>query len=146
VLDADKEGFLRSARSLIQTSGRAARNVNGTVIMYADRTTPSMQQAIDETDRRRTIQIQFNADHGIVPQSIKKTITGVFDNAYVSEASSAGKIAEPAAEWHSLENAEQTIVKMEKEMQRAARDLDFERAAELRDRIKQLKRKLMYEA
>ncbi|KJS32620.1 MAG: excinuclease ABC subunit B [Desulfatitalea sp. BRH_c12] len=146
VLDADKEGFLRSARSLIQTSGRAARNVNGTVIMYADRTTPSMQQAIDETDRRRTIQIQFNADHGIVPQSIKKTITGVFDNAYASEAPSAGKIAEPAAEWHSLENAEQTIVKMEKEMQRAARDLDFERAAELRDRIKQLKRKLMYEA
>jgi excinuclease ABC subunit B len=146
ILDADKEGFLRSARSLIQTFGRAARNLNGTVILYADKTTPAMQQAIDETDRRRRIQVEFNRANGIVPQSIKKTITTIFDQAYAKEAGAVQWVAESAAASHPAEKLEQAIARMEKQMHQAAGDLEFERAAELRDRIKQLKQKLIFES
>ncbi|RJQ87945.1 MAG: excinuclease ABC subunit UvrB [Desulfobacteraceae bacterium] len=144
ILDADKEGFLRSARSLIQTFGRAARNVHGMVILYADTFTPAMEQAIGETERRRRIQIDFNAANGIVPQSIKKNITALFDTVYQREAG-ASTIAEPAASFQLVEKWEQTIAGLEKEMHQAARDLEFERAADLRDRIKQLKQKIIYE-
>jgi excinuclease ABC subunit B len=145
ILDADKEGFLRSTRSLIQTFGRAARNVNGIVILYADKITPAMQQALDETDRRRRIQIDFNSANGITPQSIKKSITAIFDQAYKEEARRP-QIAEQAAAYRKPEEMAQTIVKMEKEMHQAAGDLEFERAAELRDRIKLFKQKMMFES
>ncbi|MFZ1987327.1 MAG: excinuclease ABC subunit UvrB [Desulfatitalea sp.] len=145
ILDADKEGFLRSARSLIQTFGRAARNLNGMVLLYADTMTPSMRQALDETARRRQIQGDYNLAHGIVPYSVQKDITALFDMAYASDAQ-APIVAESTAEYGSPEQWEQSIEKMEKEMLQAARDLEFERAAGLRDRIKQLKRKLIFES
>jgi excinuclease ABC subunit B len=145
ILDADKEGFLRSSRSLIQTFGRAARNVNGTVILYADTMTPAMQHAIDETERRRHIQIEFNIAHDIVPQSIKKNITTLFDEVYQKDTEPS-TVAEPPAFFESSEKLEQSMATLEKEMQQAARELEFERAAELRDRIMQLKQKMMYES
>ena len=145
ILDADKEGFLRSTRSLIQTFGRAARNLNGMVILYADRNTPAMQQAIDETERRRCIQIDFNKANGIVPTSIKKTITSIFDHAYAKGGEAPSMISETAAAYHP-EELERAIARMEKEMKKAAGDLEFERAAELRDRIRQLKQKMMFES
>jgi excinuclease ABC subunit B len=145
ILDADKEGFLRSARSLIQTFGRAARNLNGMVLLYADTMTPSMRQALEETARRRQIQSDYNSAHGIVPYSVQKDITALFDMAYASDAQ-APIIAESTAAYGSPEQWEQSIEKMEKEMLQAARDLEFERAAALRDRIKQLKRKLIFES
>lgn len=145
ILDADKEGFLRSARSLIQTFGRAARNLNGMVLLYADTMTPSMRQALDETARRRQIQGDYNLAHGIVPYSVQKDITALFDMAYASDAQ-APIVAESTAQYGSPEQWEQSIEKMEKEMLQAARDLEFERAAGLRDRIKQLKRKLIFES
>ncbi len=145
ILDADKEGFLRSARSLIQTFGRAARNLSGTVLLYADRETPSMRAAIGETDRRRQIQSQYNQTHHIEPQSIQKNITAIFDSVYAASVPLAKEIAEPAADYGPVEKVETTIKTLEKEMQKASRDLEFERAAELRDRIKLLKRKMMFE-
>jgi excinuclease ABC subunit B len=138
ILDADKEGFLRSGRSLIQTSGRAARNVEGKVIMYADRITPSMQQAIDETKRRRQKQTAYNQEHGITPETIRKAV----------HASLEATVAEEPAdytvrEWKKLSAEERTrlikeIKEMETDMLQAAERLDFERAAQLRDMIKEM--------
>ncbi len=133
ILDADKEGFLRSARSLIQTIGRAARNSRGKVIMYADNVTDSMQTAISETNRRREAQTAFNAAHGIIPQTIRKAVHNV------PEVSMA---AEKQAQYSSgipKEEKAQLVASLEKEMQEAAKNLEFERAAELRDLIIELK-------
>ena len=145
ILDADKEGFLRSTRSLIQTFGRAARNLNGMVILYADTETPSMRQAIEETGRRRQIQSDFNTAHGIVPYTVQKEIRTIFDLSQ-ADADQAPMAAEPAADYGTAEQLEHSIEKLEKEMRRAAHDLEFERAAELRDRIKALQRKLLFQS
>lgn len=139
ILDADKEGFLRSETSLIQTIGRAARNSESKVIMYADGITKSMDRAIGETNRRRKIQMEYNEKHGIVPQTVMKDIRDVIE---------ATKIAEEEAEYNSLEeaieanneNIEKLIAKYEQEMSQAAKDLQFERAAQLRDMIYKLKK------
>ena len=136
ILDADKEGFLRSERSLIQTIGRAARNVNGKVIMYADMITDSMQKAIDETNRRRTIQENYNREHGIVPQTIKKEIREAIHSKETHEM--AMKYMSRKVKKSTTETAV-LIKKLEQEMREAARILDFERAAELRDMILELK-------
>ena len=136
ILDADKEGFLRSERSLIQTVGRAARNVNGKVIMYADMMTDSMQKAIDETNRRRTIQENYNKEHGIVPQTIKKEIREAIHSKETHEM--AMKYMSRKVKKSTTETAV-LIKRLEQEMREAARILDFERAAELRDMILELK-------
>jgi excinuclease ABC subunit B len=138
ILDADKEGFLRSERSLIQTIGRAARNANGEVIMYADTVTDSMRRAIDETERRRKIQLEYNQKHGIVPQTIRKKVHEIIE---------ATKVAEQPAEYKTNKKAKaltkkeriKLIETLEKEMKNAAKNLNFERAAELRDLILELK-------
>ncbi|MBO8129658.1 MAG: excinuclease ABC subunit UvrB [Peptococcaceae bacterium] len=138
ILDADKEGYLRSERSLIQTAGRAARNVNGTVILYADTITGSMRRALDETERRREKQIAFNKQHGITPQTIKKAVHEVIE---------ATKVAETPETYPGITGGQKLtkseikklIPKLEKDMQEAARRLDFERAAELRDAIIELR-------
>ena len=133
ILDADKEGFLRSGTSLIQTIGRAARNSESKVIMYADRITDSMKRAIDETDRRRSIQIEYNASKGIVPTSIVKPVFNIIE---------ATKIAEEAIEYvYDYISLEDIIKALDKEMKEAAKNLDFEKAAALRDKIIKLKEK-----
>lgn len=138
ILDADKEGFLRSERSLIQTIGRAARNANGHVIMYADRMTNSMEIAISETKRRRAIQEAYNIEHGITPKTIQKDIRDVIR---ATQAAEAGEEERTARQYENLskKDRQQVIARMEKEMKDAARALDFERAAELRDLILELK-------
>ena len=146
ILDADKEGFLRSTRSLIQTCGRASRNVRGTVIMYADGVTRSMQQAIDETNRRREIQQAYNRKHNIIPESIQKEITRTFDFDKEPAAATFEKVTETIADYTSMEDLEKTITSMESEMHAAAKELDFERAAKLRDQIKELKKLIVMEA
>jgi excinuclease ABC subunit B len=145
ILDADKEGFLRSNRSLIQTCGRAARNLNGTVIMYADRVTPSMQQAIDETGRRREIQQAYNERHGILPESIRKSITEIFDFGYEPNVTEPPALMEATGGYHSMEDLEAGIRALENDMLQAAKELDFERAAELRDRIRDLRKVIVLE-
>ncbi|MBU0985941.1 MAG: excinuclease ABC subunit UvrB [Proteobacteria bacterium] len=145
ILDADKEGFLRSARSLIQTCGRASRNVRGQVLMYAETMTPSMQQAIDETNRRRKIQDSYNKTHGTIPQSIQKEITPIFTTMYQPEDTKAAKVSEILAHYDSLNDIDTVISALEKEMQQAAMALDFEMAAELRDRIQVLKEIIIFE-
>ncbi|HDR7792967.1 TPA: excinuclease ABC subunit B [Bacillus luti] len=137
ILDADKEGFLRSERSLIQTIGRAARNENGRVIMYADRITKSMGIAIEETQRRRTIQEAYNKEHGITPKTIQKGVRDVIRATTAAEETEAYEAA-PAKKMTEKER-EKTIAKMEAEMKEAAKALDFERAAELRDLLLELK-------
>ncbi len=140
ILDADKEGFLRSARSLIQTCGRAARNLNGMVIMYADTVTPSMREAAEETDRRRKIQEEFNRVHGITPTSIEKKISTTFVMAdYPVSEQKQLQVAEKLAAYSSTDDLEHLIEGMEKEMKEASRSLKFERAAQLRDRIRELR-------
>jgi excinuclease ABC subunit B len=144
ILDADREGFLRSEGALIQTVGRAARNVNGSAIMYADRVTGSMERAIAETDRRRDKQIEFNEAHGITPQTIRKRVRDVMEGAR-SERRGRGKlrkVAEPKTDYLNLtpEQALQRIAKLEKQMYRHARDLEFEDAARLRDDVDELRR------
>jgi excinuclease ABC subunit B len=139
ILDADKEGFLRSERSLIQTCGRAARNVFGTVILYADRVTGSMKRAIDETNRRRKIQSKYNEDHGITPATIQKKITSVLTSVYEADYVTVPIVSEGAARFESLDALEKTIQDLEGEMKRAVKELAFERAAELRDQIKELR-------
>lgn len=136
ILDADKQGFLRSETALIQTVGRAARNLNGSVIMYADSITPSMKTTIEETNRRREIQEKYNDDHGIVPQGIQKGIR---------ETIEVTKVAEETEEYLTAESKDEImriLDEMEQEMMEAAKNLQFERAAELRDRIEVLKGKL----
>ncbi|WP_342514551.1 excinuclease ABC subunit UvrB [Sporosarcina sp. FSL K6-1522] len=139
ILDADKEGFLRSERALIQTIGRAARNSNGHVIMYADRMTDSMTKAIDETQRRRDIQIAYNEKHGITPTTIKKEVRDVIRATQVAEE--AVSYVEKVTQGKKLTKDEKAalLISLEKEMKEAAKALDFERAAELRDTILELK-------
>lgn len=139
ILDADKEGFLRSERSLIQTMGRAARNENGHVIMYADKITDSMQKAMDETARRREIQIAYNKEHGITPRTIQKEVRDVIKATISSEESGTNKKDTPDLTKLTKKEKEKVIAEMEKEMKQAARDLNFERAAELRDLVLELK-------
>ncbi len=138
ILDADKEGFLRDGRSLIQTVGRAARNANGEVIMYGDRITESMRYAIDETERRRKIQTEFNREHGIVPQTIRKQVRDVIEAVKVAEDQESYL---PQKEYQKMSKKERRalIEQLEKDMKAAARSLDFERAAELRDLLIELK-------
>ncbi len=138
ILDADKEGFLRSESSLIQTIGRAARNSNGTAILYADRTTDSMRRAIDETNRRRHIQQEYNAEHGITPQTIIKPIEATLVTAYEADYFKVPLDLE-AFEEYTRDNIDATIARLEAEMRAAAKAMDFERAAELRDRVKYLR-------
>ncbi|MFP5417535.1 MAG: excinuclease ABC subunit UvrB [Gammaproteobacteria bacterium] len=145
ILDADKEGFLRSERSLIQTIGRAARHLNGTAILYADKITESMRRAIDETDRRRTRQIAFNAANGITPRGVVKRIKDIIDGVYDADATRQElKAAETVAAYKVLDEKTLTkrVKKLEKEMLDAAKNLEFEKAAELRDQLKQLKQVL----
>ncbi|WLR49281.1 excinuclease ABC subunit UvrB [Halobacillus litoralis] len=138
ILDADKEGFLRSDRSLIQTIGRAARNENGRVIMYADKMTKSMQFAIDETYRRREKQIAYNEEHGVTPKTIKKEVRDVIKATNVAEDEAGYDTGKKPSEMTKKERQEM-IDNLETEMKQAARDLDFERAAELRDVLLELK-------
>ncbi|HEX8750365.1 MAG TPA: helicase-related protein, partial [Nitrospira sp.] len=139
ILDADKEGYLRSYRSLIQTAGRAARNVQGRVLLYGDATTASMKQAIAETARRRHIQAEFNERHGIVPTSIKKDVPLLdYVEPYV-EPEQLALAAESPADYEKDEAVEQVIHRLEIEMKAAAKELEFERAALLRNRIRALK-------
>ncbi len=138
ILDADKEGFLRSERSLIQTIGRAARNANGHVIMYADRMTDSMEKAIHETERRRSIQEKYNQEHGITPMTIQKDIRDVI-RATVAAEDPAEYTAKGKLKKMSKQEREEFIETMEMEMKEAAKALDFERAAQLRDAILELK-------
>ena len=137
ILDADKEGFLRSERSLIQTSGRAARNIGGEVIMYADRITAAIDACLRETKRRRKIQNRYNEENGITPESIKKSITDILSSVYESDYVTVPG-AEEAEEVYSEKELLALIRKLKKEMAEAARDLEFERAAEIRDRILKL--------
>jgi excinuclease ABC subunit B len=141
ILDADKEGYLRSERSLIQTIGRAARHVNGQVILYADTITKSMRVAIDETNRRRELQHQFNEDHGITPESIVKSISDVLHSVYEADYVTVPLAAEAEDRYHSQEELDKLLKKLRKEMKAAADRYDFERAAELRDRIFKLEGK-----
>jgi excinuclease ABC subunit B len=137
ILDADKEGFLRSERSLIQTIGRAARNVKGTVILYADGMTDSMRRAIGETNRRRGLQAEFNKKHGITPQTVVRSLGTSLVEAYEADYVTVPVAAEGEERYRPDEIA-RMILKMKKEMKQAATQLDFEKAAELRDRIKQM--------
>lgn len=130
-MDADKEGFLRSERSLIQTIGRAARNTEGKVIMYADELTESMEKAITETNRRRKIQANYNEEHGIIPQTIKKSIRDSIKASIVEEAENQYNLSKDA-------DIEEIIEKMTDEMLQYAANMEFEKAAELRDKIKAL--------
>ncbi len=140
VLDADKEGFLRSAGSLIQTIGRAARNVAGAAILYADQVTDSMRAAIDETNRRRALQERYNRENGITPESIRKTIGELLASVYEHDYVAVPDIEEePAVRYRSLEDITSEIKALEKQMREAAKALEFEKAAELRDRIRKLR-------
>jgi excinuclease ABC subunit B len=140
ILDADKEGFLRSARSLIQTCGRAARNAQGMVIMYADVITRSMQQSIDETNRRRKIQQAYNKKHNIIPTSIQKDVTSAFSFDSDKENPAKDRVAETVSDYKSLDDIDGAIKALEKEMGEAARELEFEKAADIRDRIRALQK------
>lgn len=150
IMDADKEGFLRSARSLTQTAGRAARNVNGKVIMYADKITDSMQKTIDETSRRREKQIEFNAENGITPTQIRKGTGTILEQsptfggkkAYVEPEEGANIAAEPVVQYMSKPQIEKAIEQTKKQMERAAKETDFMEAARLRDEMYTLQKKL----
>ena len=146
ILDADKEGFLRSERSLIQTIGRAARHLNGKAILYGDRITGSMQRAMDETDRRRTVQVAFNVEHGITPKGVKRSIMDIMEGAYGSATARGRKnmmAAEKKAEYSALLGDPRAVTarikQLETKMMAAARNLEFEAAASIRDEIHQLR-------
>jgi len=158
ILDADKEGFLRNERSLTQTAGRAARNIDGLVIFYADKMTESMQRTIDETSRRREKQIAYNIEHGITPKTIIKSKEQVFaqgsvldikgydpSNPYALQKDGelvASKVAEEQETYQTIPQIERAIGKTKKEMEKAARDLDFIEAARLRDEMFRLQKEL----
>ena len=145
ILDADKEGFLRSERSLIQTIGRAARHINGTAILYADRITNSMRLAMDETERRRNKQTLFNQEHGITPRSVNKRVKDLIDGVYnIETAQQHLKAAQVQARYDSMSEVQlaKEIKAFEKQMHDAAKNLEFEKAAEYRDELKKLKNKL----
>jgi len=144
ILDADKEGFLRNQRSLVQTIGRAARNVNGRVIMYADKTTESMQQAIDETNRRRKIQLDYNLANGITPQTIIRSKDSILGQTKVADSKKSGKkyyveneenslAADPVVAYLSKEELAKMADQTRKAMEKAAKELEFMEAARLRD-------------
>jgi excinuclease ABC subunit B len=145
ILDADKEGFLRSERSLIQTIGRAARHINGTAILYADKVTDSMRRALEETDRRRNKQLAYNAARGITPRGVFKRIKDIIEGVYDrDEARSQLKVAQAEARYAEMDEKALTreVKQLEKAMLDAARNLEFERAAQLRDQLKALKERL----
>jgi excinuclease ABC subunit B len=145
ILDADKEGFLRSARSLIQTMGRAARHLNGTAILYADVMTDSMKAAIGETERRRTKQIAFNLAHGITPIGVSKGIKDMIDGVYdADEAKADLQVAQESARYEAMSERQvaREIRQLEKQMQDYARNLEFEKAARARDQLSTLKKRL----
>ncbi|MBM4301229.1 MAG: excinuclease ABC subunit UvrB [Deltaproteobacteria bacterium] len=142
ILDADKEGFLRSARSLIQTCGRAARHVNGQVLLYADRVTPSMAAALEETNRRRGVQEIYNQNHGITPETIRSRIKDVLASVYEADYVTVPLAAEEQAPY-LIERPEAVIRRLKKEMQAAAKKQEFERAATLRDRIRALEAEIL---
>ncbi len=150
ILDADKEGFLRSNRSLIQTFGRAARNADGRVVLYADKVTASMASAMEETARRREKQLDYNAEHDITPTTIRKKVDNLFgdlgggDSKSAKAGGSMAKAAEESAGYGSDPKKLRTVVnRLEKEMRNAAKELEFERAAELRDRIALLRERIL---
>jgi len=139
ILDADKEGYLRSGTSLIQTSGRAARNVGGEVIMYADRVTESMARAIRETERRRELQAAYNAEHDITPESVQRSIHELLQTVYERDYYTVEVQATPES-FESADERDRRIGELEAQMREAARRLDFEQAAELRDRVRALRK------
>ncbi|RJP58692.1 MAG: excinuclease ABC subunit UvrB [Melioribacteraceae bacterium] len=149
IIDADKEGFLRSERSLMQTAGRTARNVNGKVIMYADVITNSMKKTIDETERRRKIQLEYNEEHGITPQTILKSREQIMSGTSIAdirkkdkekEEASFTRVAEPVIRYMTQDQRKELIEQMREEMHNAAKDLEFEKAASLRDEISKLEK------
>jgi excinuclease ABC subunit B len=142
ILDADKEGFLRNERSLIQTIGRASRNVNGQVIMYASQVTDSMRRAIDETERRRSLQVDFNREHGINPQTVRKRVSDIMDMVLLPDDTAPYKVKRREREEMPVQDIEQLILGLEDEMRLAAEDLRFEYAARLRDEVADLKKRL----
>ncbi|MDB5195866.1 MAG: excinuclease subunit, partial [Flaviaesturariibacter sp.] len=155
ILDADKEGFLRNERSLTQTAGRAARNVDGLVIFYADKITESMQRTMDEVDRRREKQVAYNLEYGITPSTVKKSIDQIMgqtavldikgydpDSPYAVEDIPVSKAAEEDGEYITIPQLEKAIAKTKKEMEKAARDMDFMEAARLRDQMFSMQKRL----
>jgi excinuclease ABC subunit B len=143
ILDADKEGFLRSERSLIQTCGRAARNVAGEVILYGGELTRSMNRAVEETERRRRVQGEFNRTHGITPETIRKEIRDILSSVYEADYVTVPVVAEEKAAYRSADELERHIARLEKEMREAAAKLEFEEAAKLRDEIKGFRQELL---
>ncbi|MEQ1557296.1 MAG: helicase-related protein, partial [Gallionella sp.] len=146
ILDADKEGFLRSERSLIQTIGRAARHLNGKAILYGDKITNSMKRAIDETDRRRTKQVAHNLAHGITPVGVQKRIKDIIDGVYqIDDERSQLKAAQTQAKYlaMSAKDISKEVTRLEKEMLKAAKNLEFEVATKLRDELKKLRESVL---
>ena len=151
IIDADKEGFLRSERSLIQTAGRTARNANGKVVLYADKVTGSMERMIDETDRRRKKQMQYNKDHGITPVTIYKSVEEVLAATAIADISAqrtarkdglrATSVSDNVVKYLTPDQRRDLLAELKEEMRRAAKDLEFERAAQLRDEIERLEKK-----
>ncbi|MCK5453814.1 MAG: UvrB/UvrC motif-containing protein, partial [Calditrichia bacterium] len=144
ILDADKEGFLRSEVSLLQISGRAARNVNGKVIFYADTVTKSMQVTMEETVRRRKKQLEYNKKHGIVPQTIHKSVEEILKTTSVADIRGKYKTKKEIRQFDYMDRftGQQLLEQLEEEMKKAAENLEFEKAARLRDEIKNLKGKI----
>jgi len=148
IIDADKEGFLRSERSLMQTAGRTARNVNGKVIMYADILTDSMKKMIDETNRRRKLQKEYNDQHGIIPRTVFKSMEEILSSTSIADVRKKdeqnhftfSKVAEPVLKYMSLDQKKDLIEQLTSQMHQSAKDLEFERAAALRDEINRLKK------
>ncbi|MBN1548638.1 MAG: UvrB/UvrC motif-containing protein, partial [Syntrophaceae bacterium] len=140
ILDADKEGFLRSERSLIQTSGRAARNVAGQVIMYADQMTGSIQACLRETSRRRDIQRHYNEENGITPETVKANIHNILSSIYEADYVDVAKIEEPRPDYKTTGDLMEEIDRLTKEMKKLAKDLEFEKAAAVRDQIAELRK------
>ena len=146
ILDADKEGFLRSARSLIQICGRASRNINGKVIMYAENITKSMKEAIDEMNSRRKIQENYNKKHNITPESIKKDITEIFSFEEEYNTREINMVSEDVVGYDSLDKLDDIIKSLDKEMKKEAKALNFEKAAEIRDQIIDLKEIIVFDS